>query len=632
MYKIFPKVKSSYFYDNIINLTKNLSINLDKKFEENKFFSPIESIHSILLGEINGTTKIDIIYAELGKEEYQIQIDDNGIKLIAKNLSGIFYSLETIKQLKAQSKNSLPYCQIKDTPSIKTRGILLDIGRDKIPKLETLFMLIDMFASMKINHLQLYMEGYSFQYKKYEYLFSDETPITKEEYIMLENYAKSKFIDLVPNQNVLGHMEKWLEKPQFNSIAECPNGFKFENVYTRPPMTLDPTDDKSIEFAKYLLGELIDISTSEYINVNLDEPFELGHGKSKDIAKSLGKDKLYFNFADKINNYCKNSNKKIMMWGDQIFKNNSYDWIKSENILVLDWMYEGEGNFEEHAKKLNELQLNFFLCPGTSSWASFTGRYDNMYANIKNACECVIKYNGKGVLLTDWGDLGHWQYISTSYTAFAAMAEFSWSNEDDEENIKWYCNQFIYDSTDDIFTLSKALGNYYKLEKSPLYSTTLSFSIISSKYKFNTVDEFEEIMKRMFVLARNLGEIFNIPEKPMTINMNFEEIISYMNNLEAEITKKDINALIKNEMLLSIKFIIHGLTVYECFNNFNQDKTKTIMTLAELKNNLDLILKDHYNLWIARNKSGGFARSTKHLLHMMNLYTNSLNKLTDNSI
>ena len=110
---------------------------------------------------------------------------------------------------------------MQDAPALEVRGIMLDIGRDKIPQMQTLYTLIDLFGRMRINHLQLYMEGFCFDYPQYRYLFSDETPLTAEEFRSLSAYARARFIDLVPNQNVLGHMEKWLERPQFRHLPNA---------------------------------------------------------------------------------------------------------------------------------------------------------------------------------------------------------------------------------------------------------------------------------------------------------------------------------------------------------------------------------------------------------------------------
>lgn len=67
---------------------------------------------------------------------------------------------------------------------------MLDIGRDKIPSMETLRGLIDLFAAMRINHLQMYMEGFSFDYEDFHYLFTNETPMTPAEFRELSLYAR----------------------------------------------------------------------------------------------------------------------------------------------------------------------------------------------------------------------------------------------------------------------------------------------------------------------------------------------------------------------------------------------------------------------------------------------------------
>ena len=48
--------------------------------------------------------------------------------------------------------------RILDYPDFPNRGFMLDVSRDKVPQLETLFWLVDLMASFKMNQLQLYME------------------------------------------------------------------------------------------------------------------------------------------------------------------------------------------------------------------------------------------------------------------------------------------------------------------------------------------------------------------------------------------------------------------------------------------------------------------------------------------
>ena len=52
--------------------------------------------------------------------------------------------------------------EIDDYPDLKLRGVMLDISRSKVPTLSTLKKLVDKFATLKLNHLELYVEGFSF--------------------------------------------------------------------------------------------------------------------------------------------------------------------------------------------------------------------------------------------------------------------------------------------------------------------------------------------------------------------------------------------------------------------------------------------------------------------------------------
>ena len=68
------------------------------------------------------------------------------------------------------------------------------------------------------------------------------------------------------------------------------------------------------------------------------------------------------------------------------------------------------------------------VCPGTNSWTSIAGRTDNMLRTIESAAVNGTKYGAKGILVTDWGDLGHWQYLPVSYAGFAAGASMGWNS------------------------------------------------------------------------------------------------------------------------------------------------------------------------------------------------------------
>ncbi len=575
-----------------------------------------------------------VVKENIHPEEYRISICDKGFFLHVGSAAGLFYAMHALKQLLPQCNCSFPFLEIIDRPALDLRGIILDIGRNKIPSMQTLYSLLDKCASMRINHVELYMEGYCFSYHNYPYLFTDDTPVTPEEFRALDAYARSRFIDLVPSQNTLGHMEQWLAAPQLNSLAECEEGFMFENMFWRPPMTLNTRDKKSLNFVTDMLDDLLANFSSCYVNVNMDEPFELGKGKSKEFTEEFGTSRLYLDYVQDINNYCRAKGKHMMMWGDQVLENPDSVSSLPKDIMLLDWIYEGDAHFEEHAKLMQSTGLQYCLCPGTSSWGSITGRSDNMKKNIRDAVSCSISFGAKGIIITDWGDLGHWQYLSSSYPAFCLAGLYSWSGDNaSDESAAWFCNNYIYeDRSGNAYQLAYDLGNYYHYEHAPLYNTTLSFAVMSSKYSFNSFEEFDSKIQRLLTLSAKIADTNHIPKKEAIIHMDHMGLQKYLDNLEENISRLKLDcsegSLIIEEMKNGIRMIRHGSMLYYSLTEHREEPALLKSDLKSLYTQLDDILKIHYKLWFSRNRSGGFRKSISHMLHLLKFYQRQIKELS----
>ena len=630
MYRIFPAPKQCTFQQNTISGIRYGAVTTAPEIEascRDAGFDPAALLAEAFPGGYSpdGIT-LAAEYVTCSPESFHICISSDGIRITCQDGAGYFYALGVLVQLAAQADGVLPCAEIADEPSLSVRGIMLDIGRDKIPSMETLKGLIDLFASMRINHLQLYMEGFSFDYEDFHYLFTNETPVTPEEFRELSQYARAHFIDLVPNQNVLGHMEKWLEKPQFRSLAECEDGYIFENLFWRPPMTLDVRDSRSFELAETLLGTLMDASSSGCINVNMDEPFELGMGKNKQAAEKEGRLNLYFEYVEKLHAYCASRGKRMLMWGDEILHHPDCVSRFPKDAILLDWIYEGDAHFEDHARLMQKTGLNYCLCPGTSSWGSLTGRSDNMAKNIRDAASCAIRYGGLGIITTDWGDLGHWQYLSASYPGFAYTAACSWSGpESDSDLTAWFCNRFIYESpAENAFQTAWDLGNYYPLEHAPLYNTTLAFAVMSSKYTYESIEEFDAKMERLLTLSANIAKTNSIPPREPAICIDFAAMKEYLDQVEKEVSEAALacadGELIRREMENGLRMVRHGIHLYYTMTVLRDDPGAFSREMAVLFDDLDDILKVHYTLWSARNRSGGLQRSTAHMNHLLFFY------------
>src|SRR5690606_22763173 len=97
---------------------------------------------------------------------------------------------------------------IEDRPSFALRGAMLDVSRDRVPTMATLRELIELFASWKLNQIQLYTE-HTFAYAGHEEVWRDASPLRPDEVRELDALCRARDIELVPNQNCFGHMHRW---------------------------------------------------------------------------------------------------------------------------------------------------------------------------------------------------------------------------------------------------------------------------------------------------------------------------------------------------------------------------------------------------------------------------------------
>ena len=100
-----------------------------------------------------------------------------------------------------------------------------------------------------------------------------------------------------------------------------------------------------------------------------------------------------------------------------------------QDVIALEWGYEADYPFAEHAALIAKSGRSFYVCPGTSSWNTLAGRTDNALGNLRNAAVNGYAHGAIGYLNTDWGDNGHMQPLPVSYLGYLAGACMSWNVE-----------------------------------------------------------------------------------------------------------------------------------------------------------------------------------------------------------
>lgn len=422
-------------------------------------------------------------------QSYRISVESGGISVVGADWAGLFYGVCTVCQMfklwfqhREAWGTSWSGLILHDWPDFRDRGVMLDISRDKVPQMDTLYRLIDQLAGWKINQIQLYME-HTFAYEGHEEVWQQADPMTGEQILALDAYCRERFIDLVPNQNSLGHMHRWLIHEKYRVLAECPEGIDHPFSPNREPYSLCPTDPASRALIEDLYQQLLPHFSSRMFNVGLDETFDLGLGRSAVQAETLGADGLYISFLQFIHQTIRGFGKTMQFWADIVLQKPDRLEELPDDAIALLWGYEDTHPFEEQCSSFAQLGLAHYVCPGTSSWNSWAGRTRNTLGNLHRAAIAGSKSGALGYLVTDWGDFGHMQPLPISYLGLLAGASMSWKVQPNQEPslVDWAAlldAHIFFDHAGRVGQILCDLGDLYLLPGGPTFNSSPLFRLV----------------------------------------------------------------------------------------------------------------------------------------------------------
>jgi hexosaminidase len=368
-------------------------------------------------------------------EGYALTIDRKGVRVEYREVGGLRAAGATLRQLLRQYGHRLPCLKIRDWPDFARRGVMLDVSRGRVPKLETLLDLVERLADFKINEFQLYTE-HTFAYRRYKSVWRDWGALTAAEIRTLDARCQELGIDLVPNQNSFGHLRYFLAHPKLKKLAEVSEPYEGSTGdFLRFPTTLAPHNPGTIKLIRELYDELLPNFSSKFLNVGCDETWDLGRGQSRKPCELRGKGRVYVDFLKQIQREVTKHGRTMMFWGDIIL--NHPELIKSlaKNVIALNWGYEATHPFDKEAATFARSRVPFYVCPGTATWMTLIGRHDTAFANLRLAAEAGRKHGAIGYLNTDWGDGGHPQPLAVSWPLYATGAGHSWCSASFDEKL-----------------------------------------------------------------------------------------------------------------------------------------------------------------------------------------------------
>lgn len=230
---------------------------------------------------------------EFGKEGYNLVVNSNNIMIEAGELNGLFYGVQTLRQLLPVEIESrikvlnvdwiIPNVIIHDKPEYGWRGLNLDCCRHFMTK-EFVKRYIDLLAYHKMNVLHWHLtedQGWRIEIKKYSLLtnkgawrsFEDGTTYggyyTQQDIKEVIQYAASRFITVVPEIEMPGHSTAAIAcYPEYS----CTSGlFEVGTLWGIYYDVYCPGNENTFRFLEDVISEVIELFPGKYIHIGGDE-------------------------------------------------------------------------------------------------------------------------------------------------------------------------------------------------------------------------------------------------------------------------------------------------------------------------------------------------------------------------
>lgn len=392
-----------------------------------------------------------------GEESYRLEITPDDIVLTASAPCGLFRGFQSLKQLVFLAKDGrLPCAVIEDSPRFAVRSFLLDSARH-MPSVEEIFRMIDGAALFKLNRMHWHVsddQGFRVEsevfprlntvgsYRDGDTFGGEKKPgriggyYTKEQVKEIVRYAASKYIEVVPEFDMPGHVSAILASyPELS----CHGGeYCVRTEGGIFPDLLCAGKQSVMNWIVQLLDEMLPLFPSEFVHIGGDEAPKGQWYSCEDCLRLMREkgmknaEELQQYFTLQVCDYLKSKGKRAIVWNESLKAG-----ALPPQITVQYWLGDKKTTLEHMAgggqviaseMKYMYADYPFFMTP-----LSKTYRYDP----FPHHPEAVA-----GVETTLWSE-----YITTearlhemAFPRIAAAAEVGWTEKTGKKYARFHRN------------------------------------------------------------------------------------------------------------------------------------------------------------------------------------------------
>ena len=334
-------------------------------------------------------------------EGYAIVPRGNGMAVTAASGAGIFYALQTVKQLVAGTGTNalLHTATILDWPAMKYRGLDDDLSRGPVTTLEFEKKLIRTIAAYKINLYSPYFE-HTAMYAANPLIAPPGGGISAADAEALVGYARLYHVTIVPEQEAFGHLHNVLTWEQYQPLAETPHG-----------AVLAPGQPGSLALITQEFTELAAEYPGPFLHIGADETVDLGLGQTKAEVDARGLGPVYLDFMQQIVTALQPLHRRLLFWGD--IAQNSPDLLKAlpqgfkDATIAVAWGYNPEPRgFAKLLTPFIDAGFETWVSPSVHNFRVVYPDYNLALYNIQQFTRDGQRLGSTGQLNTIWDDDG----------------------------------------------------------------------------------------------------------------------------------------------------------------------------------------------------------------------------------
>ena len=161
-----------------------------------------------------------------------------------------------------------------------------------------------------------------------------------------------------------GHCNRLLTTKGFRHLRES-------DLY----WTLSPAVEETYSLLDRMYAEFLPNFSSSVLNIDSDETYDLGSGKSASMVEKEGKGEVYLAHLLRLRKLAAKQGKTLMVFGDVILRHPELLEQIPNDIVFLDWIYDPHDEYST-PRKFAASNRTFWVCPGTGAWNTLFPRQD----------------------------------------------------------------------------------------------------------------------------------------------------------------------------------------------------------------------------------------------------------------